>query len=700
MLVRNKAQVRANDDLQPVGEEDPERALALKKHELGITKSQDAVWTKKDPGEWTGPHGTAVFSIGNGRWSARGPGLYEGYAFRNIQEAKKYAEEKVKAGDVVKKIYVGSSASPKLVDKHYFSKEYDADRLARTKADAAAKGYRVVEREGFVTKRGSKPGLNQKGIILSVYNDGISKCARCNGSGKARVEGKQTTCPDCGGKGSLGGSVNDLMPVGDDKWFHTFPANEKDKAQAYAERTGQRVVKLPNGRWQIVSGKAKDAELPVPIKPVGLVPGPSGENNEETYMPRKVASDEEGEKRACGYCGQEVKTGGGAFDESWEWAPPVTGRGMATKVAWPGEPAERDHILILRRMMAGGTTTWRSGAPVQKDLDKAEAAYTAKLRKYKAGVTRSRDKEKGTGIAMGDRARALDSYQAAASGFRKLTSFANDTAYTVIMEGGEKKSVEGKSPKDALDQAKYQYGSKVIRVEKATAKDVAEPWSLIGKAKDKMKATDFSLVAPAVHLKNAVLREIQGDRARALDAYRAAATGFRQSGDRVNEDKARDGIKHCQSVGYDAQYTHPGAGKVRVCDSASTALRTALERTRAGESVRVIGVKVMPAKAHDTAMAMGVLHDKSAKELENMVKDPGINSGVKRIAQKELEKRAVAGRDNAGLRAEIFQIQKRIAQLEAEGTSRSKLLLTDAKRLLTTKMKELNSAKDKELLPV
>lgn len=97
---------------------------------------------------------------------------------------------------------------------------------------------------------------------------------------------------------------------------------------------------------------------------------------------------------------------------------------------------------------------------------------------------------------------------------------------------------------------------------------------------------------PKDHMLRANQYEIQGDRARALDSYRAAATGYRRANDRANEAKARDGVAACQSV-FAAQYDHPGAGRVKVCDSAESAMRTAVERTRAGESVRITDGKVV-----------------------------------------------------------------------------------------------------------
>lgn len=130
---------------------------------------------------------------------------------------------------------------------------------------------------------------------------------------------------------------------------------------------------------------------------------------------------------------------------------------------------------------------------------------------------------------------------------------------------------------------------------------------------DRKRTTDsiqeqISGSEPKDHMSRAAQYEIQGDRARALDSYRAAASGYRKaaveapacdaSALKVLEAKARDGVEACQSK-FAAQYAHPGAGRVKVCDSAEQAVRTAVERTRAGETVRVDGKTVRPGRATD-----------------------------------------------------------------------------------------------------
>lgn len=167
------------------------------------------------------------------------------------------------------------------------------------------------------------------------------------------------------------------------------------------------------------------------------------------------------------------------------------------------------------------------------------------------------------------------------------------------------------------------------------------------KLEDKVKAKDAIIEQrsgsePADHLFRAHQYEIGGDRARALDSYRAAASGFRSAAARAktadeadtakrNETKARDGITACASA-FDAQYQHPGHGRTKVCDSADAALRTALERTRAGEHVQIVDSKVVKpfvakkvkARAMDTEELKPVGEDGAqAKDAVRRHKTPG-----------------------------------------------------------------------------
>jgi hypothetical protein len=114
----------------------------------------------------------------------------------------------------------------------------------------------------------------------------------------------------------------------------------------------------------------------------------------------------------------------------------------------------------------------------------------------------------------------------------------------------------------------------------------------IARAKDGFE----HITDPAEHLANAQNREIAGDKARAADSYKAAAAGFRLKRDSGGLAQAEDGLKACNPLSTAARYDHPSRGRVKVCDSASTALRTALERTRAGERVKVVDSTCIPAE--------------------------------------------------------------------------------------------------------
>lgn len=197
----------------------------------------------------------------------------------------------------------------------------------------------------------------------------------------------------------------------------------------------------------------------------------------------------------------------------------------------------------------------------------------------------------------------------------------------------------------------YNPGSSVMRVGGTT------------RAKDKGKAKDTAMQhagsEPQDHLIRGMQYEVGQDKARALDSYRAAATGFRHAND-AREVQARDGITACQrsiTASYDGQYFHPNAGRTRVCDSADAALRTALERTRAGEVVSVDGTTVRPgvARAKDEATLPAAVADEHEgfKKLEGKlarekgVKDPAAVAaaiGRRKYGESGMAAKSAAGR--------------------------------------------------------
>lgn len=175
---------------------------------------------------------------------------------------------------------------------------------------------------------------------------------------------------------------------------------------------------------------------------------------------------------------------------------------------------------------------------------------------------------------------------------------------------------------------------------------------------------------PKDHMLRAQQYEIAGDRARALGSYRAAASGYRKTNDTANESKARDGIEACQAK-FAQQYDHPGKGRVKVCDSANMALRTAIERTRAGERVRVAdGKKVEPAKARDEHVGFKKLEGELAHE--KGVHNPAAvaaSIGREKYGKEGMAKKAAAGRakDTDWYDERIKELEQEVDRCKREG---------------------------------
>jgi tetratricopeptide (TPR) repeat protein len=132
-----------------------------------------------------------------------------------------------------------------------------------------------------------------------------------------------------------------------------------------------------------------------------------------------------------------------------------------------------------------------------------------------------------------------------------------------------------------------------------------------------------------ITLQEAQHQEVAQDHATAMDSYRQAAAGFRKIGDQRNEQIARDGIAECQRQAvrsYHGQYEHPSVGKVQAFDAAPDALRSAVERTRAGEVVRV---------AHDEATGEEVVEPAKDAEWKPSVWKPGTKTVILKKGSKE-----------------------------------------------------------------
>lgn len=465
-----------------------------------------------------------------------------------------------------------------------------------------------------------------------------------------------------------------------------------DKGYSFSDIA--RALKIDRSTVEQFATKHGKDELPIAIKPVGLVPMPAGEHNEVSYAPRRAARDRgrfkkvgdalsreeaaelarlrakkqerlltrletlrynELKKIGARPANDELSTSYwerkftdaanlcevGKFSaakrlyEELEREANETGNRVMARTAKAGilrtesyagkkdvdvtdrkpvRDEERDpEVELARKEWIKWVQRERKdpdNSHIVRETDKAEAAYMA-LKKKKLGVKDSR--------------RATDAKQ----------------KWRVLLDNMDEGSVETDKKADAHTaqaeaRKKYPGFGKVVGVEKAKAKATDAEYregdtvlygnrlctvlhvyadTLDLKTQDGYKqlgvkmsnvrqynrATDARAVLPLQisgsepkdHMLRANQYEVQGDRARALDSYRAAASGYRKANDRANEARARDGITACQTK-FAQQYEHPSRGRVKVCDSADAALRTALERTRAGEAVSVAGKTVRP----------------------------------------------------------------------------------------------------------
>jgi len=390
------AKKTATDDLAPVGAEDPERAVALKRHEEGLTKSQDRRNARD------GVKCQCESSVGCGH----GGGPCGNTATRDV---------------------------PTI---------YGGYKMCRTCAEALPAEYK----KGSDMKRardiqGSE--IREKLGISEAEWAKLDKSARQDKAREALRRGK-----------------DEVMPVGD-----LEPREELRQLKEDLKKRGH-LTSYESQRKRELEAQLKRSkdELPTAIKTSNLVPMPSGEHNEVSYAPRRIAARD---------------------------------RGRFKKV---GDSKElREHIERLKK--------------------EPQSAMRDRLIK---------------------------------------------TAELAVKKG---------IPRDEA------------------AREIARATDAIANLPLQTSGSE-----PADHMQRANEYEVAGDRARALDSYRAAASGYRKANDRANEAKARDGVEACQAK-FSTQYQHPGAGRVKVCDSAEQAMRTAVERTRAGESVCVVGKTVRPERS-------------------------------------------------------------------------------------------------------
>ncbi len=273
-----------------------------------------------------------------------------------------------------------------------------------------------------------------------------------------------------------------------------------------------------------------------------------------------------------------------------------------------------------------GTTLWKTKARAEEDVNRLRAAgFNAKLQEIP-----------GVGFAV-----TIYKSKPAKDAEARPVVRVNPAPMAKTVPVSKAKHVKDSLESEAREADRRD--AKVIRSEAArgqlTAEEIARKHGfpvqfvkdvLAGKAKDRARAADSVTLPPAEELDRAFRFEIQGDRRMALDCYRRAAAGFTQANDAKNAQVARDGEEECRlrlAGSFDNTYVHPQQGRARAYDSESAALRVALERTRAGEDVSLVGQRVMPrrAEARDASVEMykGWEISEDVKEDAIVAKKPG-----------------------------------------------------------------------------
>lgn len=680
---------RTKDDIAPVGAEDPARAVALKKHRLGLTKSQDAVG--------------AVVEVYRNCPIYRLP----------VRSKYKYAVERSKTDT-----WYGTTvaACKEAVDKYWThgterAKDAIAEPITGFEKNGGA-GNRNCEHCFYMVKdsgcaqvtmdKHSKQPRNDSGLPV-VHEHDVCKFFKA-ATGKAS---------DMKARDILANEVREKLGIPEAEWSKLDKAQRqakarealaraKDEAQTYkkvaapdgvdirkneydeyevklkpwswshpavyftddlqdAKGTGIAMLKhgkvrdaehsslarlqakLSTAEKQLTSGrlpylftrrefeeyikelrrdiktaaKAKDTELPTAIKTSNLVPMPAGEHNEVSYAPRRAARDR----------GRYAKAGDESSTAYWERkftdAANLCEAGKFSAAKKLYEALEKEAIetgnKIMARTAKAGVLRTESYAG-KKDVDVTDRRHATDIGAM-ASKALSMYKR---GVKIADIARQLD-----------LTiAFVRD----VVRDYKEEESVNRSKATDAI-------ATLPIQVSGSEPKD---------------------------HMLRANQYEIQGDRARALDSYRAAATGYRKANDSTNEARARDGITACQTK-FAQQYEHPSRGRVKVCDSADAALRTAVERTRAGELVRVFGKTVKP-----STVRVGDEHEGFAKLEHSLAHKKGISDpkavaaaiGRKKYGAKGMAAKAAAGRakDDDDTDELVKRIKQAVKEEQANGT--------------------------------
>jgi hypothetical protein len=543
-----KPWVRAIGELEPVGAEDPQRALALAKHNAGVTKSQDF---------------------------------------------KGFADEELK--------HVGAKDGFRPCAEPAPKKGYESfmDTVKRLKEKELAKKPEAKDTLEPVGDELWTPG--HKNPVPAGWLKLSKEAMRAAGEAQVAAAKYDRYRPDNKSLFSALRRLNEAQNKGDEAKLR------KEAATIMAETASKR---------------AKDTELPVPVKTSNLVPMPSGERNEERYAPRPVGDaykahdpwygerikELEEEVERCKKAGEPYKD---ELRDIAEYKKEDAEREKHTKRARGGDRKRAKDNAFERGDAVKVTKTPAAGAIGVIVGRTSLGQWKVKFEDGNTGAFDAASLRLLDGSRMSDRKHATDSIQEQISG-----SEPKDHLHRAALRAGAAKARDANLNNLSLPELRQELrtvrdklGKKHSpQMDKVWKNDVERLMSLI-KAKSGAKdeyhfAKQRSGSGPADHLHRAAQYEIQGDRARALDSYRAAASGYRKANDRANEAKARDGVEACQSR-FAAQYDHPSAGRVKVCDSAEQAVRTAVERTRAGEVVRVDGKTVRPGRARDTQQGLG-----------------------------------------------------------------------------------------------
>lgn len=512
---------KAKDDLQPVGAEDPARSLALARHNSGQTQSQDK--RGKDMKEELTPVGDAAYKRGDKLSTAEHPGA---------------------VGTVM---YVMPDGSLNV-------------RWDTPPSKTLPLGHSNMERW--------EP--REHGLLRRAGDE----------------RGKDMT--------------EELTPVGDRNPWPEFDDVVRElsvarKRLALAETREEEAAAMPEHERLLrkkkdieragPSKRAKDTELPMPIKTSNLVP-------------------------------RELQTRIEVAQHNYRKAPTQSNHDALQKLFAERKKAQGSQLQCANKALYG----------VGRDTELPVPIKTSNLVPLPT--------------EMDDQPRYAGQRRGAARRGAKATDFTNSTKGELVKQLGKWEIY--KMPDGKFKGTTY---SGYAPVKGSTAAEVEQ------KIRGKAKATDSVNLSelrsgsdPQDHMARAAQYEVAGDRARALDSYRSAAAGYRKAGDRAAMSEAQDGIDACQAR-FATQYDHPSFGRVRVCDSASTAMQVAVARTRAGEDVRVDGRTVRPGRARDEHEGFKKLEGKLAHE--KGVSDPAAVAaaiGRKKYGTEGMAKKAAAGR--------------------------------------------------------